>query len=93
MDPSAGGEGASSTSSAVKRGLSVDSGQEVKRFRTATGAISAVRKNSGFVQRLRSFNLHCLCNLVFPVNVNDPELNAILLKILLIIFFLLFAFL
>uniref|UniRef100_A0A8C3CIZ1 Transformation/transcription domain associated protein n=1 Tax=Cairina moschata TaxID=8855 RepID=A0A8C3CIZ1_CAIMO len=42
MDPSAGGEGASSTSSAVKRGLSVDSGQEVKRFRTATGAISAV---------------------------------------------------
>lgn len=44
MDPSASGEGASSTSSAVKRGLSVDSGQEVKRFRTATGAISAVRK-------------------------------------------------
>ena len=42
MDPSASGEGASSTSSAVKRGLSVDSGQEVKRFRTATGAISAV---------------------------------------------------
>lgn len=93
MDPSAGGEGASSTSSAVKRGLSVDSGQEVKRFRTATGAISAVRKNSGFVQRLRSFNLHCLCNLVFPVNVNVPELKAILLEILFIIFFLLFAFL
>lgn len=45
MDSSASGEGASSASSAVKRGLSVDSGQEVKRFRTATGAISAVRKN------------------------------------------------
>jgi len=44
VDPSASGEGASSTSSAVKRGLSVDSGQEVKRFRTATGAISAVRE-------------------------------------------------
>jgi len=44
MDSSASGEGASSASSAVKRGLSVDSGQEVKRFRTATGAISAVRK-------------------------------------------------
>ncbi|OWK61904.1 Transformation/transcription domain-associated protein [Lonchura striata] len=42
MDSSASGEGASSASSAVKRGLSVDSGQEVKRFRTATGAISAV---------------------------------------------------
>lgn len=45
MDSSASGEGASSASSAVKRGLSVDSGQEVKRFRTATGAISAVREN------------------------------------------------
>ncbi|NXW13039.1 TRRAP protein, partial [Circaetus pectoralis] len=42
MDSSVSGEGASSASSAVKRGLSVDSGQEVKRFRTATGAISAV---------------------------------------------------
>ncbi|KAH0631953.1 hypothetical protein JD844_019873 [Phrynosoma platyrhinos] len=42
MDPGASGEGAGSTSSAVKRGLSVDSGQEVKRFRTATGGISAV---------------------------------------------------
>lgn len=51
MDSSVSGEGASSASSAVKRGLSVDSGQEVKRFRTATGAISAVRKKSDFVQR------------------------------------------
>ncbi|XP_048350103.1 transformation/transcription domain-associated protein [Sphaerodactylus townsendi] len=42
MDQSTGGEGSSSSSSAVKRGLSVDSGQEVKRFRTATGAITAV---------------------------------------------------
>uniref|UniRef100_A0A670KJU8 Transformation/transcription domain associated protein n=1 Tax=Podarcis muralis TaxID=64176 RepID=A0A670KJU8_PODMU len=42
MDQGASSEGASSASSAVKRGLSVDSGQEVKRFRTATGAISAV---------------------------------------------------
>ncbi|KAJ7305883.1 hypothetical protein JRQ81_010249, partial [Phrynocephalus forsythii] len=42
MDQGASGEGASSTSSAVKRGLSVDSSQEVKRFRTATGGISSV---------------------------------------------------
>ncbi|XP_058013081.1 transformation/transcription domain-associated protein [Ahaetulla prasina] len=42
MDPGASGEGVSTASSAVKRGLSVDSGQEVKRFRTATGTISAV---------------------------------------------------
>uniref|UniRef100_A0A670YB86 Transformation/transcription domain associated protein n=1 Tax=Pseudonaja textilis TaxID=8673 RepID=A0A670YB86_PSETE len=42
MDPGASGEGVSTASLAVKRGLSVDSGQEVKRFRTATGAISAV---------------------------------------------------
>ncbi|XP_015681343.1 transformation/transcription domain-associated protein, partial [Protobothrops mucrosquamatus] len=42
MDPGASGEGMSTASSGVKRGLSVDSGQEVKRFRTATGAISAV---------------------------------------------------
>nr|XP_020664456.1 transformation/transcription domain-associated protein [Pogona vitticeps] len=42
MDQGVSGEGASSASSAMKRGLSVDSGQEVKRFRTATGGISAV---------------------------------------------------
>ncbi|XP_025029317.1 transformation/transcription domain-associated protein, partial [Python bivittatus] len=42
MDQGASGEGVSTASSAVKRGLSVDSGQEVKRFRTATGAISGV---------------------------------------------------
>lgn len=42
MDPNSSGEGVNSVSS-IKRGLSVDSAQEVKRFRTATGAISAVR--------------------------------------------------
>ena len=43
MDPNSSGEGVTSVSSSIKRGLSVDSAQEVKRFRTATGAISAVR--------------------------------------------------
>ena len=43
MDPNTSGEGVNSVSSSIKRGLSVDSAQEVKRFRTATGAISAVR--------------------------------------------------
>lgn len=43
MDPNSSGEGVNSVSSSIKRGLSVDSAQEVKRFRTATGAISAVR--------------------------------------------------
>uniref|UniRef100_A0A803TE16 Transformation/transcription domain associated protein n=1 Tax=Anolis carolinensis TaxID=28377 RepID=A0A803TE16_ANOCA len=42
MDPGSSGEGSGSASAGVKRGLSVDSGQEVKRFRTATGGISAV---------------------------------------------------
>lgn len=42
MDPNSSGEGVNSVSS-IKRGLSVDSAQEVKRFRAATGAISAVR--------------------------------------------------
>ncbi|PNI89690.1 TRRAP isoform 7 [Pan troglodytes] len=42
MDPNSSGEGVNSVSSSIKRGLSVDSAQEVKRFRTATGAISAV---------------------------------------------------
>lgn len=41
MDPNSSGEGVNSVS--IKRGLSVDSAQEVKRFRAATGAISAVR--------------------------------------------------
>ena len=43
MDPNSSGEGVTSVSSSIKRGLSVDSAQEVKRFRTATGAISTVR--------------------------------------------------
>lgn len=42
MDPNSSGDGVNSVSS-IKRGLSVDSAQEVKRFRAATGAISAVR--------------------------------------------------
>ncbi|XP_051789631.1 transformation/transcription domain-associated protein isoform X2 [Erpetoichthys calabaricus] len=36
------GEGTSTTTGAMKRGLSMDSGQDVKRFRTATGAVSTV---------------------------------------------------
>uniref|UniRef100_A0AAR2IYU8 Transformation/transcription domain associated protein n=1 Tax=Pygocentrus nattereri TaxID=42514 RepID=A0AAR2IYU8_PYGNA len=38
-DPSAGGEGTSSGSGGVKRGMSVDSAQDVKRFRSATGSV------------------------------------------------------
>ncbi|KAK2117154.1 hypothetical protein P7K49_004040 [Saguinus oedipus] len=45
MDSNSSGEGVNSVSSSIKRGLSVDSAQEVKRFRTATGAISAVRSS------------------------------------------------
>lgn len=41
-DAAAGGEGTSS--GALKRGASVDSAQDVKRFRTATGAVGTVRK-------------------------------------------------
>ncbi|MBN3303926.1 TRRAP protein, partial [Amia calva] len=41
-DASSSGEGTSTASGAVKRGLSMDSGQDVKRFRTATGAASTV---------------------------------------------------
>ncbi|KAG5854372.1 hypothetical protein ANANG_G00037140 [Anguilla anguilla] len=41
-DAAGSGEGTSSASGAVKRGLSMDSGQDVKRFRTATGAVSTV---------------------------------------------------
>ncbi|XP_066519284.1 transformation/transcription domain-associated protein isoform X3 [Hoplias malabaricus] len=41
-DPSAGGEGTSSGSSGVKRGMSVDSAQDMKRFRSATGAVGTV---------------------------------------------------
>lgn len=44
MDQNSSGEGVTSVSSSIKRGLSVDSAQEVKRFRTATGAISAVSR-------------------------------------------------
>lgn len=61
MDSSASGDGQSSASSAVKRGLSVDSGQEVKRFRTATGAISAVRKT----QILFMYSEIITCDLVY----------------------------
>ncbi|XP_076856386.1 transformation/transcription domain-associated protein isoform X1 [Brachyhypopomus gauderio] len=41
-DAGTGGEGTSSASAAVKRGASVDSSQDVKRFRTATGAVGTV---------------------------------------------------
>ncbi|KAL7857165.1 hypothetical protein SRHO_G00160640 [Serrasalmus rhombeus] len=41
-DPSAGGEGTSSGSGGVKRGMSVDSAQDVKRFRSATGSVGTV---------------------------------------------------
>ncbi|XP_030629397.1 transformation/transcription domain-associated protein [Chanos chanos] len=41
-DPAGGGEGTSAASGAVKRGMSVDSGQDVKRFRTAAGAVGTV---------------------------------------------------
>ncbi|KAI1895994.1 hypothetical protein AGOR_G00090240 [Albula goreensis] len=41
-DSAGGGEGTSGASGSVKRGLSMDSGQDVKRFRTATGAVSTV---------------------------------------------------
>uniref|UniRef100_A0AAY5EIW4 Transformation/transcription domain-associated protein n=1 Tax=Electrophorus electricus TaxID=8005 RepID=A0AAY5EIW4_ELEEL len=44
-DPGAGGEGTSSASGAVKRGASVDSGQDVKRFRTATGAVGVFARS------------------------------------------------
>ncbi|XP_051523334.1 transformation/transcription domain-associated protein isoform X2 [Myxocyprinus asiaticus] len=40
-DPGSVGEG-TSVSSAMKRGMSVDSAQDVKRFRTATGAVGTV---------------------------------------------------
>lgn len=57
MDPNSSGEGVTSVSSSIKRGLSVDSAQEVKRFRTATGAISTVRAwaraaGGSFIQEL-----------------------------------------
>lgn len=42
-DPGNVGEGTSG-SSAVKRGISVDSAQDVKRFRTPAGAVGTVRK-------------------------------------------------
>ncbi|XP_051968309.1 transformation/transcription domain-associated protein-like [Xyrauchen texanus] len=41
VDPGSVGEG-TSASVAMKRGMSVDSAQDVKRFRTATGAVGAV---------------------------------------------------
>lgn len=56
MDPNSSGEGVNSVSSSIKRGLSVDSAQEVKRFRTATGAISAVRSRA-----------HAVCFLLQPL--------------------------
>eukprot|EP00079_Xenopus_tropicalis_P039067 XP_017952838.1 PREDICTED: transformation/transcription domain-associated protein isoform X2 [Xenopus tropicalis] len=42
LDPNGSGEGGSSATGGVKRGLAVDASQEVKRFRTATGGISTV---------------------------------------------------
>ncbi|XP_050979901.1 transformation/transcription domain-associated protein isoform X2 [Labeo rohita] len=41
-DPGSVGEGTSGASSAMKRGMSVDSAQDVKRFRTAAGAVGTV---------------------------------------------------
>lgn len=38
------GEGTSGGSAAMKRGISVDSAQDVKRFRTAAGTVGTVRK-------------------------------------------------
>lgn len=38
------GEGTSGASGAMKRGMSVDSAQDVKRFRTAAGTVGTVRK-------------------------------------------------
>lgn len=38
------GEGTSGASAAMKRGISVDSAQDVKRFRTAAGTVGTVRK-------------------------------------------------
>lgn len=43
-DPGSVGEGSSGASAAMKRGMSVDSAQDVKRFRTAAGAVGTVRK-------------------------------------------------
>ncbi|KAJ8413683.1 hypothetical protein AAFF_G00081900 [Aldrovandia affinis] len=41
-DTGSSGEGTSGASGSMKRGLSMDAGQDVKRFRTATGAVSTV---------------------------------------------------
>ncbi|XP_073683760.1 transformation/transcription domain-associated protein isoform X2 [Garra rufa] len=41
-DPGSVGEGTSGASAAMKRGISVDSAQDVKRFRTAAGAVGTV---------------------------------------------------
>lgn len=60
LDQNSSGEGVNSVSSSIKRGLSVDSAQEVKRFRTTTGAISAVRSCAPAV----CFLLWGLCFLV-----------------------------
>lgn len=43
-DPGSVGEGTSGASGAMKRGMSIDSAQDVKRFRTAAGAVGTVRK-------------------------------------------------
>ncbi|MGH0116979.1 UNVERIFIED_CONTAM: hypothetical protein FKN15_024924 [Acipenser sinensis] len=40
------GEGTSGATGAMKKGLSMDSGQDVKRFRTATGAVSTVNDSA-----------------------------------------------
>ncbi len=44
VDPGSVGEGTSGASGAMKRGMSIDSAQDVKRFRTAAGTVSTVRK-------------------------------------------------
>uniref|UniRef100_A0A9J7YLZ7 Transformation/transcription domain-associated protein n=1 Tax=Cyprinus carpio carpio TaxID=630221 RepID=A0A9J7YLZ7_CYPCA len=41
-DPGSVGEGTSGASGAMKRGMSIDSAQDVKRFRTAAGAVGTV---------------------------------------------------
>ncbi|KAM4631836.1 transformation/transcription domain-associated protein isoform 1-T1 [Discoglossus pictus] len=42
MDPNGSGEGGSSATGGVKRGIAMDASQEVKRFRTTAGGISTV---------------------------------------------------
>lgn len=69
MDPNSSGEGVNFVSSSIKRGLSVDSAQEVKRFRTATGAISAVRhRHTPCVLPFTASTLPCRSLLTYSTN-------------------------